>query len=99
MRKGADLEDDYPEVYSDGVEFAVSPYTVTLSFTMAPVGRGATAAPIHVANVRMSLEHAKILAIMMRKNLKGVEDQLGSKIVLPQAIYQQLGISPQEDWG
>jgi Protein of unknown function (DUF3467). len=93
------MDEDYPEVYTDGVEFQFSPYTVTLSFTMAPVGRGATAPPERVANVRMSLEHAKILAILMRKNLKGVEDQLGAQIVLPSAVYQQLGISPQEDWG
>ena len=91
---------DVPEVYCDGVQIGLSAYTVSLSLTMQPVGAGAagTVAPTRVANVRMSLEHAKVMAITLRKNLKRFEDQTGVDIQVPKQLYQQLGISQQEDW-
>ena len=49
-------------------------------------------------HVRMSLEHAKVMAIVLRKQIKSYESQTGVDIQLPQQVYQQLGISKQEDW-
>jgi hypothetical protein len=46
----------------------------------------------------MSLEHAKVMAIILRKQLKQFEEQLGAEIALPLQVYQQLGVSPKEDW-
>ena len=51
-----------------------------------------------MATVRMSLEHAKVMAIILRKQLKQFEEQLGAEIPLPLQVYQQLGVSPKEDW-
>ena len=76
----------------------LSPYTAILSLTKQPAGRDATVPPIKVANVRMSLEHAKVMSIVLRKQIKAFEEQTGYEIQLPQALYQQLGISKQEDW-
>lgn len=72
--------------------------TAILSLTKQPAGQDHTVPPIRVANVRMSLEHAKVMAIMLRKQLKNCEAQAGVDIQLPQSLYQQLGISKQEDW-
>ena len=47
----------------------------------------------------MSLEHAKVMTILLRKVLKQHEDQQGTPIVLHPQIYTQMGISRQEDWG
>ena len=51
-----------------------------------------------VATIRMSLEHAKLMAIILRKQLRQFEQQLGQEIALPAQVFQQLGLSPKEDW-
>ena len=90
--------DDDIGVYSDGVQIAVSPFTVALMFTVNPPSQPGTQAPIKVSTVRMSVEHAKVLAIILRKQIKQYEEQLGQPVALPNQIYQQLGISKSEDW-
>jgi len=92
------VNDELPELYSDGMQLGLSPFTAILSFTMQPAGQTGTMPPIKVANVRMSLEHAKVMAIILRKQLKGFEEQLGEPIPLHPQLYNQLGISRQEDW-
>jgi hypothetical protein len=87
-----------PEIYCDGAQVGLSPFTAIFSLTMQPAGQNVGVAPIRVANVRMSLEHAKVLAIMLRKQLKTFEGQMGAEIQLPAQVYQQLGLSRQEDW-
>lgn len=87
-----------PVVYSDGIQVGISPFTVTLGFTVAPQAQPGTQAPTPVATIRMSLEHAKVMAIILRKQLKQFEEQLGAEIALPNQVYQQLGISSKEDW-
>ena len=89
---------DEPVVYSDGIQIGVSPFTVTLGFTLAPQAQPGTQVATPVATVRMSLEHAKVMAIILRKQLKQFEQQLGQDIALPHQVYQQLGLSPTEDW-
>ena len=89
---------DEPSVYSDGIQIGVSPFTVTLGFTVAPQAQPGTQAATPVATIRMSLEHAKVMAIILRKQLKQFEQQLGQEIALPHPVYQQLGLSPKEDW-
>jgi hypothetical protein len=89
---------DEPVLYSDGIQVGISPFTVTLGFTVAPQAQPGTQAPIPVATIRMSLEHAKLMAIILRKQLKQFEQQLGQDIALPHPVYQQLGLSAREDW-
>jgi hypothetical protein len=89
---------DQPILYSDGIQVGISPFTVTLGFTVAPQAQPGTQVPIPVATIRMSLEHAKVMAIILRKQLRQFEQQLGQEIALPSAVYQQLGLSPKEDW-
>lgn len=90
--------DEEPVLYSDGIQVGISPFTVTLGFTVAPQAQPGTRPPIPVATIRMSLEHAKVMAIILRKQIKQFEQQLGQEIALPQPVYQQLGLSPREDW-
>lgn len=86
-----------PDVYTDGVAIQVSPFGLVLNLTQSPPTPGTQQAKT-AAYVRMSLEHAKVLAIMLRKVLKQTEEQQGSPIVLHPQIYTQMGISRQEDW-
>ncbi|MEK6769485.1 MAG: hypothetical protein AABY85_10925 [Gemmatimonadota bacterium] len=92
------MSGEAPELYSDSVQIGVTPFTVVLSFTMAPAGQTGTIPPIPVANIRTSLEHAKVMAILLRKNLKAFEEQMGQAIPLHPQLYQTLGLSKQEDW-
>ncbi len=87
-----------PDVYCDGVGVQVTPFGLILNLTQAPPTPGTTQQPKTTAYVRMSLEHAKVMTIMLRKILKQHEDQQGSAIVLHPQIYTQMGISRQEDW-
>ncbi len=89
---------DAPVLYSDGIQVGISPFTVTLGFTVAPPAQPGHQVPTPVATIRMSLEHAKVMAILLRKQLKQFEEQLGNEISLPPQVYQQLGVSPKEDW-
>ena len=89
---------DEPNLYSDGIQVGVSPFTVTLQFTVAPTAQPGTQAPAPVVTIRMSPEHAKVMTIILRKQLKQFEQQLGQDIALPHQVYQQLGLSPKEDW-
>lgn len=91
-------EASVPELYADGVQIGLSPFGVTLSFAMQPAGQTGAMAPIKVCNLRMSLEHAKVLAMMLRKQLKNFEEQMGDDIPLHPQLYQQLGLSKMEDW-
>ena len=86
-----------PDVYCDGVAINVGPFGVILNLTQAPPAPG-TQQPKTAAYVRMSLEHAKVMTIMLRKVLKQHEEQQGSPIILHPQIYTQMGISRQEDW-
>ncbi len=90
--------DEAPDLFADGMQLNVSPFTVILSFTMNPPGQTGTMPPIRVANIRTSLEHAKVMAIVLQKQIKAYEEHLGQPIPLPPQVWQQLGLSRQEDW-
>ena len=92
------MNGEVPEAYSDGVQVGLSPFTALLSFTMQPTGQTGTMPPVRVATIRMSLEHAKVMAIIMRRQIKAFEDQMGEPITLHPQLYQQLGISRHDDW-
>lgn len=87
-----------PDIYCDSVQVLVSPFDAILDLKQKSPTVGSTEPPKTVAYVRMSLEHAKVFAIMLRKIIKQHEDQQGSPIILHPQVYQQLGLSPQEDW-
>jgi hypothetical protein len=87
------------DIYADGAQVSVSPFTVTLSFTLAPPGpTTAGAVPIRIGEIRMSQEHAKVMAIILRRQLKAYEDSSGQQIPVHPQVWQQLGLSRQEDW-
>jgi len=45
----------------------------------------------------MSLEHAKIMTMLIRRNLKSYEREYGIEVAIPHKVYMDLGMSP-EDW-
>ena len=87
-----------PELYADGVQIGLGPFGAVLAFVMQPAGGPGTMAPTRVCNMRMSVEHAKVLAILLRKQVKAYEAQIGQELPLHPQLYTQLGLSRQEDW-
>ena len=92
-------------IYSDGVQVGCAPFTVALTFTVSPSPSRLPPAPDRepvppkvVADVRMSPEHAKVMAIILRRQIKDFEQQLGKPIPVHPQVLQQLGLSPTEDW-
>ena len=51
------------------------------------------------ASVALTMPHvvAKELCLILRSQLLKFEERQGAEIIIPPAIYQQIGISP-EDW-
>ena len=102
---------EVPEVYADLFWITLSPYTVIFDFgkRLAPRrehterDEGQQPDPQQrqmssiVARIRMSPEHAKVLAIILRRHLQEYERQTGVMIDVPAPILQELGIAP-EDW-
>ncbi len=94
-----DSQDQTPEVYADAFQVTVSPFGVSLTFSLreahpAPAQQG-QARP--VSTVRTSLEHAKVIAMLLKRQLRNYEESNGIVINIPAQVYTQLGIA-QEDW-
>ena len=93
------MENEAPDLYTDAIQIGMSAFGVVLSCQMqSPAGAASGQPPVRVCNLRMSLEHDKVLAMLLRKQLKNLEEQMNSEIPLATQVYQQLGLSKQEDW-
>lgn len=92
------MASDVPDVYSDGAQFFVNAFSVTMVFTISPPGKSAPADAAPVATIRTSLEHAKAIAIILRKQLKSYEDGNGGPVVLHPNVWKSLGLSKHDDW-
>lgn len=94
------MSETIPDIYTDSFRFSVLPYGVAFTFGQnEPHPTPGKATPAKEALIlRMSLEQAKVLAMMLRRNLKNYEREHGIEIALPYGLYTQLGIA-REDWG
>ncbi len=87
---------DVPEFYSDGIEVNLTmPWTVGLTWSLK--GFDPERKPKPQVIIRMSPEHAKVVAMILKRQLKNYESQSGTTINLPQELYGKLGLPP-EDW-
>lgn len=93
-------ENSIPEYYSDSFKFTISPYGIAMTFGINPPhpALGQVTPPKDSFILRMSLEQAKVLAMLLRRQLKNYELQNNLEISLPVQVYTQLGIA-KEDWG
>jgi hypothetical protein len=78
-----------PTYYTDSVNFMTNIYGFTLEFgEMQAQDRP----PHPKVRVKMSPQHAKIMSLLLRKNVVEYERRIGT-IILPEGLYQELGIS------
>lgn len=87
-----------PDLYTDAVQIGLSPFGCVLAFALQPAGQTGGMPPQKLVNLRMSLEHAKVVSILLRKHLKNYEQSAGHEIPLHPQLLTQLGISRKEDW-
>ncbi len=92
------MPDEVPTIYSDGLSVSSNPFTISLTFTVSPTPGSGNQPPKLVADIRMSPEHAKVMAIVLRKQLREFEAQQGRPIPVHPHVAQGLGLSPNEDW-
>lgn len=89
-----------PDVYVDQFTVAMTPYGLALNFSLSssmpnPAGMNA---PTPQVVVRMSLEHAKSMTMLLRRSLKQYElEQIGDPIRLPKEVMRQMNLT-DADW-
>ncbi|MBI2873134.1 MAG: hypothetical protein HYY00_08120 [Chloroflexi bacterium] len=88
------------DAYVDQFTLSVGPYGVALNFARSspkPTAAGSVPQAEDVGAVRMSLEHFKLMAFLMARQVREIEGQLGIEIPVPVQIMNALRIAP-EDW-
>ena len=97
--QGETMPDEAPDIYTDGMNMLISPYGVNLIFQKSPSHPGLAGQQQSdtVAVIRMSLEHAKVLCMMLRKQLKQYElESLGDPINLPRSLLASINLTLEE---
>jgi len=87
------------DAYADSISVTLNPYGVSLSFLLSPAHQDPSKPipPTPVATIRMSVEHAKVMVLVMKRYIQNVEQQGGVEARVPAFILNQLGLS-LEDW-
>jgi hypothetical protein len=86
--------------YIDQITMNINAYGIALNFrktSAAPIMPGTAPAAIEIGTVRMSLEHFKVMAFMLKRQINEVESQLGISIPIPPQVLNSMRIAP-EDW-
>jgi hypothetical protein len=81
--------DIIPEYYTDSVNFMTNIYGFMLEFGIM---QQQEQPPHPKVRIRMSPQHAKIMSLLLRKNVQEYERRIGT-IILPEGLYKELGVS------
>jgi hypothetical protein len=84
----ADGDERAPDLYTNTVQFMVTPYEVTMVFGLSSEPNKP---PKEIVRLRMSPQHALVMSKLLQKNLLGYRETIG-KINLPPRLFQDLGI-------
>lgn len=88
------------DFYCDSFQTNVGPYGAALNFLLTspePQAPGQQPRIDRLATVRMSLEHMKMMAFLLRNQVKAYEEQTGVRIQIPREVLNSLRIG-SEDW-
>lgn len=86
--------------YVDGFTLGAGPYGAALNFQRTspkPIAPGSQPKVEEIGSVRLSLEHLKVMAFMMKRQVDDIEKQLGIEIPLSFQLLNALKIAP-DDW-
>jgi hypothetical protein len=88
------------DAYADQVTVTIGPFGCALNFAVSPAIPSVVGTPVAgqpVGTVRMSLEHLKIVAYLVRRQLLKYEQDSGVRVAMPMDVLNRLGIG-LEDW-
>ncbi len=90
-------ETNVPDFYADRLNLNINPFGVTLvwGLTKARIVEqkdGVVPEADNVAIVRTSLLHAKVVALLLLKNIKKWEEGVGINVQIPEDILTRLDI-------
>lgn len=92
--------DGVPDVYADQLGLNLGPLGASLFFSASvagPVAQGVPQQTREVAVIRVSLEHLKLIAYVLRHQVRKYESQFGVQIPIPLEVLNQMHIG-REDW-
>ena len=92
-------ETELPEFYVDQLRITLGAYGGAITFGLTPAHPppGQMQPAQDLVRLRMSLEHVKVMTMILKRQVKAFEEQTGIAINIPRAVYNGLGLS-QEDW-
>lgn len=87
------------DVYADAFIITLTPFGANLSFEIREAHPSPNAPPPlrRLGTVRMSVEHLKLMAMMLRNQVRAMESQSGVRFEVDTRVLAQLGIG-KEDW-
>ncbi|MEX2598103.1 MAG: hypothetical protein WD533_00435 [Dehalococcoidia bacterium] len=83
------------ESFSDAFEYHVNPWSAALTFGARATRTGENHE--YHTRVRMPLQQAKAMAVLMLRTIRTWEERMGVEVTLPDSVLEELGI-PKEDW-
>ena len=92
------MPEDAPDVYADQFLVTSGIWGVSMSFLKSPAHPSPGQAPQldRQATSRMSLQHANMVAMLLKRQLKQWERE-HVELAIPHDVFNQLGLS-SEDW-
>ena len=96
---GGDAMTDAIDAFSDQFTVTLGPFGASLTFSVNVPHPEPTApkAPERVATIRMSVEHLKVMAVIIVRQVKKMEADSGVSFQVPTKLLAQLGVG-FEDW-
>ncbi len=83
------------EYFSDVFETHINPWSAAITFGLRATKEAEDNKMM--LRIRMPLQQAKALAVLLLRNIRQYEQQTGADIDLPQVVLKALDI-PAEDW-
>jgi len=89
---------DIPEYFIDRLKATFSVYGVNMTFGLSEPHPDLSDPKIppketELVRIRMSPQHAKVMVILLEKQLTQFEKELKMKIALPEGLLESLGLS------
>ncbi len=93
------MPEPIPEFYIDQFRVTVGPFGGAMTFALSDPhpSPGQIQPPQDTVRIRMSLEHMKVMAMLIKRQIKAYEEQAAAPVNIPRQVYNNMGLS-QEDW-
>ena len=87
------------DAYADQFQLSTAPYGATMSFLVSPPTPSAPGAPVtpeRVATIRTSLEHLKVMAFILKRQVLEHDRRTNTSVPVQLEVLNYLGIGPED---